>query len=124
MNSASEIRAGLRIVSALLLTMLGLNVLSFLLDATFGHFSVFGLGRLALFVWLCWSVYIGKIWARVFLGAVLLIYGVVTLFAAFSFGGGLGAVLGVVGGSELLGAVCLFVIPQVNAYFEYAAQQS
>ncbi|ULH14955.1 hypothetical protein MF271_13400 [Deinococcus sp. KNUC1210] len=123
MTSEAEIRAGLRIVTALLLTMLGFNVLSFLLDTAVGHFSLFGLGKLALFAWLCWSVYSGKIWARVFLGAVLLIYGGATLFAAFSFGGGLGAVLGVIGATELLGAVCLFVLPQVNAYLEYAAQQ-
>ncbi|WP_425146906.1 hypothetical protein [Deinococcus sp.] len=123
MNSPAHLQAGLRIVSGLLIALLVLNLLSSLLDLASGHFGLFGLIKLALFAWLCWSVYIGRIWARVFLGAVLLIYGATTLFAAFSFGGTLGGFLIGIGALELLGTACLFVIPQVNAYFEYVAQQ-
>ncbi|AZI41708.1 hypothetical protein EHF33_02225 [Deinococcus psychrotolerans] len=126
MNATAEsIRAGFRVVSGLLILIIGINLLRVITNTLrYGGFSFGLLLSFALLVGLCWAVYNGKIWARVVLALLLLLNAVSALIAGLSFGGGLGAFVALIGALQFLSALSLFVIPQVNAYFEYAAAQS
>lgn len=126
MNATAEsIRAGFRMVAGLLLTLIVLNLLSVVTNTlSYGGFSFSVLLRFALLIGLCWAVYNGKVWARVILALLLLFNAVGALLAGLSFGGSLGAFAALIGALQLFGALSLFVIPQVNAYFDYAAAQS
>ncbi|TSA83122.1 hypothetical protein FNU79_12370 [Deinococcus detaillensis] len=110
MNATAEsIRAGFRLVSGLLILIIAINLLRVITNTlSYGGFSFGLLLSFALLAGLCWAVYNGKIWARVVLALLLL----------------LNAVSALIGALQLLSALSLFVIPQVNAYFEYAAAQS
>jgi hypothetical protein len=123
MTSAREIQAGLRIVSTILVTIMALYGLDFLLRLLLRGFDLIHAGKLATLLWLCWSVYTGKVGARVFLVALLLMLGATALLLGFSEGGGLGILAVTISFLEIVGAIGLFAIPQVNVYFEYASKQ-
>lgn len=123
MATSAQLQTGLRIVSALLIALVVLYVLDFLLSLLTSGFDLLAVARTAFMIWVCWCCYIGRVWARLLLAALLLIFGVAAVVGGLHLGGGLGVAVTVLGALELVGAVTLFAIPQVNAYFEYAAAQ-
>ncbi|WP_424950196.1 hypothetical protein [Deinococcus sp.] len=123
MHTDAQIQGGLRIVSALLGTLAVLYALSFLLGLLSTGFSLIQTAQTAFMIWLCWSCYTGKVWARVLLALLLIVFGIAAVLAGVHWRGGIGTVTGILGAIEIVGAVSLFAIPQVNAYFEYVAQQ-
>ena len=121
-NDASAIRAGLRIVTIGLIVLMVLAALD-LLGGLLTRGGLTPIVRFALTAWICWSVYSGKVWARLILAFLLVVGGVMTVLSAFG-GGDFAPFLGLIGILDIAGAVGLFVIPQVNAYLEYAAAQT
>ena len=77
-------------------------------------FNLFNIGVALIIILICWNTYLGKDWARLVLGLLLvstgiqMILGGVGLFAMIYF----------------IFAGSLFFIPQVNRYFEYASGQT
>lgn len=118
--TAADIKKGLGIVMGILGTIVALNVVRFGLNLATGHAGLFSLLVLAFQLWMCWAVYTGKLWARIFLSAGLLLQGVVMLGLGFSAGDGLTALFGF---AALACGLSFWVIPAVNAYFEYVKAQ-
>ncbi|WP_407538522.1 hypothetical protein Q0M94_10005 [Deinococcus radiomollis] len=123
MYTAAQIQVGLRVVSALLGTLVVLYLLSFLIGLLTSGFHLIQAAQTAFMVWMCWSCYIGKVWARTLLALLLVIFGIAAVVAGLHWQGGVGTVVLILGILEIVGGVSLFAIPQVNAYFEYVAQQ-
>lgn len=123
MATSAQLQTGLRLVSALLITLVVLYVLSFLLSLFTSGFNLIGAAQTAFMIWVCWCCYIGRVWARLLLAVLLVIFGVAAVVGGLHLPGGLGTAVTVLGALEIAGAVMLFAVPQVNAYFEYAAAQ-
>lgn len=123
MYTTAQIQVGLRIVSALLGTLVVLYLLSFLLGLLTVGFRLIQTAQTAFMIWMCWSCYTGKVWARMTLALLLVIFGIAAVVAGLHWQGGVGTAVLILGSIEIVGAVSLFAIPQVNAYFEYVAQQ-
>ncbi len=123
MYTAAQIQVGLHIVSALLGTLVVIYLLSFLLGLLTAGFSLIQTAQTAFMIWMCWSCYTGKVWARMTLALLLVIFGIAAVVAGLHWQGGVGTAVLILGSIEIVGAVSLFAIPQVNAYFEYVAQQ-
>ncbi|MGY2893711.1 hypothetical protein [Deinococcus sp. UYEF24] len=123
MHTAAQIQVGLRIVSALLGTLVVVYLLSFLIGLLAAGFNLLQTAQTAFMIWMCWSCYTGKIWARTLLALLLVIFGIAAVVAGLHWQDGVGTVVLILGVLEIVGGVGLFAIPQVNAYFDYVSQQ-
>lgn len=112
--SAKEIKTGWRIVTGILVSILLLALLTRILTPLLlGHVPTLGnLVNIVLTGWLCWSVYQGNSIARVILVGLLLLNAALLIR--------LGDVLLAFGLIHLIFGLSLFLVPQVNRYFEYA----
>jgi hypothetical protein len=127
-NDADTIKAGLKMVMTLLIFLMVVSALKLLSGLASGG-GLISIVWFALTAWICWNVYIGKVWARILLAGYMLATGIIPLVLSLGAAGiGAGdsgfAVMGFVSLIQVVLALSLFVVPSVNAYFEYAGAQS
>lgn len=80
-----------------------------------------GLLGAALLVWLCWHTSRGRFWARLGLAGLLMFLGAAALLSGvgvLALAGGLAPAFMTLGLLNVGGALALFLLPQVRAYFE------
>lgn len=119
----TSIRAGFRFVAGFMLLIIGGQVLQVLSALAQGQLGLLGLVWLAATVFLCWSIYAGRLWARNVLALLTLVglFGQV-MQIALAFGGGQpGVGLFLIAVTLLnVAAVCaLYMYGPVQDYFRY-----
>lgn len=119
--TAADVKKGLYIVMGILGLVLLMQFVQLVLALVLNRVTLGTFLWLGLVLWICWATYNGTLWARILFSVMMLISGLLLLMAAFGGGGGL---VGLFGLAQLLCGLCFWVLPPVNAYFDYVAAQN